>query len=261
MNTRSKIILSLVLICVISTSLLIVHKTVGLTPSYSETESEPEDATEDFIDEDAYLHPRLRGLTNWKRPEGPIKIALQAGHLNAKDAPEEFPNLRERTGTSGGGTTEWQTNLKIAEETKKLLDAKGYSVEILPATIPPNYYADIFVSIHADGNLNTNVNGFKVASPRRDHTNKASLLAQSLQNEYQTTTKLALDPNITRNMTGYYAFNWRRYEHSLHPMTVGAIIETGFLTNPNDRKTIVNKPQTSALGIVNGIEKYLALNK
>lgn len=242
----------------ISSGIVLYHKSLSRSPSYSETE-EVADSLDTSQDE-SNLHPRLRGLSDWKRPEGPIKIALQAGHWKAYEAPDEFPNLKTRTGTSGGGKAEWQVNLDIAERTKALLEEKGYLVEILPATIPPNYYADIFVSLHADGNLNTNVNGFKIASPRRDQTEKADELAQAIESEYQKTTKLRIDPNITRSMTGYYAFNWRRYEHSLHPMTVASIIETGFLTNPNDRSVIVNNPEKSASGIANGIEKYILEN-
>jgi N-acetylmuramoyl-L-alanine amidase len=39
-------------------------------------------------------------------------------------------------------------------------------------------------------------------------------------------------------MTGYYAFSWRRFYHSLHPMTPATILETGFLTNQRDEKLL-----------------------
>jgi N-acetylmuramoyl-L-alanine amidase len=58
-------------------------------------------------------------------------------------------------------------------------------------------------------------------------------------------------------MRGYYAFNWRRYDHSVHPMTAAAIIETGFLTNARDRNVIVKDPQKAAQGIAGGILKFL----
>ena len=58
-------------------------------------------------------------------------------------------------------------------------------------------------------------------------------------------------------MRGYYAFAWWRYEHAVHPMTASLILETGFLTNPSDRKIIVSKPEVSARGLANGIIKYL----
>jgi hypothetical protein len=68
---------------------------------------------------------------------------------------------------------------------------------------------------------------------------------------------MIIDPNITRNMRGYYAFNSRRYEHSIHPMTPGAIVETGFITNASDRRIIVNNPKKSAEGIANAILLFL----
>lgn len=52
--------------------------------------------------------------------------------------PDEFENLkRTGGGTSGGGKTEWEVNLAIAEVAAEMLRAKGVTVEILPATIPP----------------------------------------------------------------------------------------------------------------------------
>ncbi|MGH9857736.1 MAG: N-acetylmuramoyl-L-alanine amidase, partial [Acidobacteriota bacterium] len=130
-------------------------------------------------------------------------------------------------------------------------------VELLPATVPPDYWADVFVSIHADGNKNPAVSGYKVASPWRDTTGKADELTTMLKREYGAATDLAVDPNVTRNMRGYYAFNWRRYEHSIHPMTVATIIETSFLTSPHDQHTIIHNADESAHGIANGIKVFL----
>jgi len=199
---------------------------------------------------------------NWQRPDEPTRVGLQVGHWKNKELPEEFERLRETGGgTSGGGKTEWEVNLAIAELTAQLLEEKGVVVDILPATVPPDYWADAFIAIHADGNDNASVSGYKVAAPRRDRTGSAEQLASFLEEEYKKTTNLTLDSNITRNMTGYYAFNWRRYEHSMHPMAAAAIIETGFLTNPQDRKIIANAPETSAEGIANGILAFLQSKK
>lgn len=259
MTTKPKIILTAFFFFVLLGTGFWVFSSQGRTPSYSEIEP----GFEEILPEPplSEYEQMLKDLENWKRPEGPLKVALQAGHWKAAEAPEEFPNLRANTGTSGGGRAEWQVNLTIAEETKKILE-KLYPqivVEILPATIPPDYYADVFVAIHADGNLNTGVRGYKVAAPRRDLTGKAQEFSKILEQEYGQATNLLLDPNITRNMTGYYAFNWRRYEHSLHPKTVGVILETGFLTNAGDRRVIVNSPQKSAQGIVQAVARFLGL--
>ncbi len=228
-------------------------------PSFSEQELGFELPDTNRPSAESSLHPRLRGLESWKRPEGPWRVALQAGHWMAGEAPDELENLRVSTGTSHGSVTEWETNLAIAEETKRILELSGVIVEILPTTIPPNYFADVFVSIHADGNQSAIVSGYKIAAPRNDRTGKAEYLADLLEQEYESATQLRADPNITRTMRGYYAFNWRRYEHSIHPMTTAAIVETGFLTHAGDRRIIVNTPEIPAQGIASGILKFLDL--
>jgi hypothetical protein len=228
------------------------------TPSHSV--AEPLAAFPDLggiMDPEAALHPRLRGLADWQRPAGPFRVALQVGHWRAGEAPEELENLRFNTGASFGTLTEWEVGMEIAQAAKSRLEEKGIVVEILPTTIPPNYWADVFVSIHADGSLDPSLAGYKVAAPRRDHTGRAEGLAALLEEEYGRATRLDRDPNITRSMRGYYAFNWRRYDHSLHPMTVAAIVETGFLTNPGDRRIIVNAPERPAAGIASAIERFL----
>jgi hypothetical protein len=57
-------------------------------------------------------------------------------------------------------------------------------------------------------------------------------------------------------MQNYYAFNFRRYEHALHPMTIGVILETGFLTSARDREVIVSAPEVAARGIVDAVEAF-----
>ena len=230
---------------------LVLHSTEPTVSVKTETLNE-------FTDE-LFVHPRLRGLDDWKRPEGPWKVGLQVGHWKATEAPDELENLRVNTGTSYGSITEWETALAIAEKTKAILEASGIQVELLPTTLPQNYWADVFVSIHADGNQNTSISGYKVAAPRRDHTGKAESLARLIEESYGATTKLRLDSNITRTMRGYYAFNWRRYDHSIHPLTVAAIVETGFLTNPSDRRIITTAPEKPAAGIAEGIIKFLGI--
>lgn len=195
-------------------------------------------------------------LTEWKRPEGPPKIGIQVGHLNAAEAPEEQKNLRSNTGTTGGGKAEWEVNQTIAEETAKLLREQGILVDILPTTVPPSYWADAFVSIHADGNLDTRINGYKIAGPRRDWSKSSKQLVEILDKTYEQ-VGLSKDSNISRNMTGYYAFAWWRFEHAIHPMTAAAIVETGFLTNYADRQVLINTPEIPAKAIADGLIEFL----
>lgn len=200
-------------------------------------------------------------LQDWVRPEGPAKVALQVGHWKNNEIPEELEKLRGNTGASGGGKTEWEVNYEIAQLTKNLLEEEGITVEILPATVPERYWADVFVAIHADGSENSAKRGFKAATPRRDLTGNADELLISIENAYQAATGFEKDPNVTRNMRGYYAFGWWRYNHAVHPMTTSVILETGFLTNAQDRTIIVLQPQIAADGLANGIIEYLKSQK
>lgn len=201
---------------------------------------------------------RFGDLSKWVRPQGPLKIGLQVGHFKNDELPDELKRLRESGGgTSNGVVSEWEVNLKIAEETKQILEKEGIIVDILPATIPPAYYADAIVAIHADGSTSPDTSGFKIATPRRDMSGKASSLARIIEGVYQKETNLEIDPNISRNMKGYYAFSWRRFEHSTHPMAPAVILETGFLTNPQDADMLIKHPEIPASAIARALIMFL----
>ncbi len=192
---------------------------------------------------------------DWAPPEGPVRIGLQAGHWRADEAPRELSGLRDN-GTSRRGTAEWEMNLEIVRRAGAMLEGMGYEVDILPAVVPPSYRAHLFISIHADGSNDPNASGYRVAAPRRDATGRASQIAALLKQSYGETTGLRLLPTVTRRMQNYYAFNFRRYEHALHPMTIAVIIETGFLTSSRDRQVIVKDPERAARGIVEAVAAF-----
>ena len=191
----------------------------------------------------------------WEPPDGPVRIALQAGHWRAHEAPRELSGLRDN-GTSWRGTAEWEANLAIARRAGAMLEEMGYEVDVLPAVVPPDYRAHLFISIHADGSNDSNASGYRVAAPRRDATGRASLVVDLLEKSYGDATGLRLLPDVTRRMRSYYAFNYRRYEHALHPMTIGVIIETGFLTSARDRRVIIDDPDRAAQGIVEAVTAF-----
>ena len=137
-----------------------------------------------------------------------------------------------------------------------MLVARGYEVDILPAVVPPDYRAHLFISIHADGSNDARASGFRVGSPRRDATGRASQIAELLQRSYGEATGLRRLPDVTRRMSNYYAFNFRRYEHALHPMTIAVILETGFLTSASDWRVIVDDPDRAARGIVAAVTAF-----
>jgi N-acetylmuramoyl-L-alanine amidase len=192
---------------------------------------------------------------DWAPPEGPTRIALQAGHWRADEAPDELRGLRDN-GTRWQNVPEWEANLRIAEHASELLEELGYEVDVLPAVVPPGYRAHLFIAIHADGSGDSRASGYRVASPRFDTTGRASSIAQLLQDSYGEATGLRRLPDVTRRMENYYAFNFRRYEHALHPMTIAVILETGFLTSASDRGVILDEPERAARGIVDAVTRF-----
>jgi N-acetylmuramoyl-L-alanine amidase len=194
-------------------------------------------------------------FAEWIPPEGPVRIGLQAGHWKSAEVPDYLSDLRNN-GANGGGKAEWEVNLAIARRTAALLESKGYVVDVLPATVPPAYRAHLFIAIHADGALDPAATGYRVAAPRRDPTQKAAGFVDLLERTYADATGLKKLPTVTRRMQAYYAFNSRRYQHALHPMTIGVIIETGFLTSASDRRLIVNDPDRVARGIADAVLQF-----
>ena len=191
----------------------------------------------------------------WVPPEGPVRIALQAGHWRAKEAPAELSGLRDN-GTQYHGTPEWEVNLEIAQRAAGMLEELGYVVDVLPAVVPPDYRAHLFIAIHADGSNDPSARGFRVAAPSRDATGRAEQVVSLLQQSYGAATNIRRLPDNTRRMRNYYAFNYRRYEHALHPMTIAVILETGFLTSASDRRVIVDNQDRAARGIVGAVTAF-----
>jgi N-acetylmuramoyl-L-alanine amidase len=223
----------------------------GTLPSFSDTEAGFESP------EDAPPAEPVDPYADWTRKPGPWRVALQAGHWRVDEVPEELVNLKGNTGAYGGGRTERDVNLAIAEAAAAILRDAGVIVDVLPSTIPPDYEADAFVAIHADGNPNPEVRGYKAAAPRRDRSGKSGRLLELVENAYGEATGMQKDPNVTRNMRGYYAFNWRKYEHALHPMTPAIILETGFLTSPRDRRIIVDRQDIPATAVAEAVLAFL----
>jgi hypothetical protein len=196
-------------------------------------------------------------VTPTPRPQGTAwRVGIQAGHWKSNELPEELARLRGSTGAFSDGLSEADLNLAIARRVEKLLVARGIVVDVLPATVPPSYDADVFVSLHADGATSRKARGYKLATPWR--TSRASqLLADTLDAAYRKATGLPRDGGITVNMRGYYAFNYRRHTHAIARTTPAIILEMGFLTNASDRSVLYGRADAVAAGVVNGIVDYL----
>ena len=207
---------------------------------------------EDFEGPMDELPPSLEEqYAGWVRPDGPLRVGLQVGHWKNSELPEEMKRLIGNTGAKGGGTSELAVNMEIAERTAQLLEDEGIVVDILPATVPVEYLADLFIAIHADGSPDPSVSGFKLATPRRDLTRKGPELAALFLEKYGAATGFSIDPNVTRNMRGYYAFNWRRHEHAIHPMTPAL--------SPADQRVLIHNPGKAAQGIADAVLTFLVV--
>ena len=186
------------------------------------------------------------------------RVALQVGHWQHEKLPEELRGVGTSAGgTNFGGAVEWRVNLAIARETQRLLQSNGLAVELVPATVTPAYRAAAFVSIHTDGNADPAAAGFKVAPSANDESGLAAALPESLTRRYAESTGLPRHGSVTADMTNYYAFDSRRFAHAISPATPAAILETGFLTSPHDRRVIVEQPLVAAEGIANGILDFM----
>jgi N-acetylmuramoyl-L-alanine amidase len=184
-------------------------------------------------------------------------VGLQAGHWLTEQTPHELRGLG--AGSSGGGKAEWEVNLDIARRAGNILEAEGIQVDILPTTVPVRYHAHAFVSVHADGDSAGRLSGFKIARPGfSSMPDVDDRLVHAIYATYEPATGLARDDeHVSLRMRYYYAFNSRRYCHAVARGVPQAIVETGFLTHPGDRDTLIYNPEAPARGIANGILAFL----
>ena len=79
-----------------------------------------------------------------------------------------------------------------------------------------------------------------------------------MREEYAKATQMDYDAtHVSRQMSGYFAYNWSRYQHAVSPYTPGTILEMGYLSNDDDRALMVEQPDVIARGIANGLLRFL----
>jgi N-acetylmuramoyl-L-alanine amidase len=188
---------------------------------------------------------------------GPRRVGIQAGHWLTTEAPPELWRLVAQTGTTWNGVREVDINLDIAKRIKALLETKGVVVDILPTVVPAGYLADAFVSLHGDGDGTGAKSGFKMAYSTRRTPYEQDLLLE-LKDEYRNATGLEYDAvGVTRNMLGYWNFNWQRYKNATAAHTPSVILEMGFVSNDHDRELMTEQADLVANGIAKGILRFL----
>lgn len=188
-----------------------------------------------------------------------LRVGLQVGHWRINELPAELASLRTATGGSGGGVREVDLNLAVAQRVAEQLARRGVAVDLLPATVPMAYRADLFLAIHADAVYSPAPRGFKLARSRLTRLPETDRrLVELLTEEYGRATGLPWSPSITRNMTGYYAFRGARFRHAIDAATPAAILEMGYLTNVADRAVMLGEQERVIDGIVRGVVRFLA---
>jgi hypothetical protein len=205
---------------------------------------------------------RAQPATPVWNPPGPKRVGLQAGHFEHEDAPAELSSLRRNPGAPGGGRIEWQVTIEVARLAARMLEQRGYEVDVLPTTIPVRYRAHAFAAIHVDGSENQGLRGYKLARPNFSSIPEADdRFLEIAHAAYGRVTGLPDNSAyVTGRMRNYYAFNARRYRHAVAPGVPQLIYETGFMSNWADRQFLFETPEVAAQGIVEGIVQFLELD-
>lgn len=188
---------------------------------------------------------------------GPVRIGLQVGHLGEERMPRELAVLRSATGAEVNGLEEVDVNLAIVRALAARLRADGFEVDVLGATVPPGYRATLVLAVHADASPNPVREGYKSAIFLPVRNPRDPLLKLDIDRAVLADTDLGDDSrNVSVDMRKYYAFNARRFRHSVSRSTAALIVEMGYLSNPRDRAEL-RHPKTLASALADGVVAYL----
>jgi len=199
--------------------------------------------------------------TTWTRFRGsllgPPLVGIQVGHLASDRHPEELAVLRVSTGAEVGGVREVDVNLAIARALAERLLAAGVEVELLAATVPPGYKADVLLSIHADASPDPARRGYKSAHAEPARNPRDAALKRLVDAAYLGASPLPSDDaNVSGAMLDYYAFADDRLRHAADSSTAALILELGYLSHPDDRAWLLD-PERPAAALADGLLSYL----
>lgn len=175
----------------------------------------------------------------------PPLVGLLAGHSGGADTGAICPD----------GLREVDITKDVANRAKQFLQARGYRVDILAEfdkrldATKRDYSPAVFLAIHVDSCV-FYASGYKVA--RADNSvipEEDDRLTKCVSWAYSAATQLPFHAgSITTDMTHYHGLE------EIDPKTPGAIIELGFMGSD---RAVLNKRETLALGIADGIDGFL----
>jgi N-acetylmuramoyl-L-alanine amidase len=189
--------------------------------------------------------------------DGPYIVAVQPGHWKIDELPPEQTRRERSIGAVYAGVRELDINLAVVDELVPLLEAEGWEVIVVPATVPPGLRADVFVSIHADWGADTARSGWKLAPPWRP-SHASTSLANALKESFRAEGLREDVGGVTVGMRGYFGFASHRYTHASSPYTPAVLVELGFVTNAADRERMVSRPGFYAGIIHRGIKEHFS---
>lgn len=175
----------------------------------------------------------------------PPPIAILAGHSGGIDTGAICPD----------GLREVDITTDVAQRTQVLLEARGYTVDILAEFDPRlthdrTYAPRLFLAIHADSCVYY-ASGYKVARAENSAIpGEDDRLVRCVSTAYAAATQLPFHAgSITTDMTHYHGLE------EIDPQSPGAIIELGFLGSNHD--LLKNHRDILALGVADGIDMFL----
>jgi len=167
------------------------------------------------------------------------RAIIQIGHK------KPYPFTPFGSGTRGEVTYSSRIASLLTDE----LLQRGWDTLVVPAAYDFSARADVFISLHCDGNNNSTARGFSIGyHPDQNNSNGSHVLGLKLNEIYEAGTTIpSRGFNYTNDQKYYYAF--KRVQH----IPAAILFEMGFLTNPDDKKYLTENQLTVARLIADSI--------